>query len=124
VNSSDDDFMQPSDEDAQGKVLTEKELAIIRMSDSHRTQGNVLTEKELASIRMSDSHRTPSKEDSKLAAQPDNEDGFPLPEPNQRKLNRQEHEADNMKKLFTTLAENTKKQLREQGGKHTMELRP
>jgi hypothetical protein len=36
--------MQPSDEDAQG---------------------NVLAEKELASIRMSDSHRTPSKEDSK-----------------------------------------------------------
>jgi hypothetical protein len=45
VNSSDDYNMQSSDEDAQGNVLTEKELASIRMSDSHQTQGNVLTEK-------------------------------------------------------------------------------
>jgi hypothetical protein len=92
--------MQPSDEDAQGKVLTEEELASIRMSDSQRTQGNFLTEKELANIRMSD--RTPSKQDSKPAAQPENENSSPSPEPNRRKLNRQEHEAYNMKKLFTT----------------------
>jgi hypothetical protein len=45
VNSSDDTFMQLSDEDAQGNVLTE----------------------ELASIRMSDSHQNPNKEDSKPA---------------------------------------------------------
>jgi hypothetical protein len=87
-NSSDKDFMQPSDKD---------------------TQGSVLTEKELASIRMSDSHRTPSKEDSKPATQPENEDSSPSPEPNQIKLNKQEHEADNMKKIFATLAENTQK---------------
>jgi hypothetical protein len=49
VNSSDDEFIQPSDEYAQG---------------------NVLTEEELASIRMSDAHRTPNKEDGKPAAQP------------------------------------------------------
>jgi hypothetical protein len=67
VNSSDDDFIQPSDEDAQG---------------------NVLTEEELSSIRMSDSHRTPHKEDSKPAAQPKNEDISPSPEPNQRRLNK------------------------------------
>jgi hypothetical protein len=70
VNSSDEDFMQPSDEDAQGNVLAEKELAIIRMNDSQRTQGNVLTEKELASARMSDSHQTPIKQESKPVAQP------------------------------------------------------
>jgi hypothetical protein len=29
--------MQPSDKDAQGKVLAEEELARIKMSDSHRT---------------------------------------------------------------------------------------
>jgi hypothetical protein len=58
--------MQPSDEDAQG---------------------NILTEEELAGIRMSDSHRTPNKEDSKPAAQPENEDSSPSPEPNQRRLN-------------------------------------
>jgi hypothetical protein len=100
VNSSDGDFMQPSDEDAQG---------------------NVLTEEELASITMSDSHQTPDKEDSKPAAQLETEDSYSLPEPN-RRLNRQEHEADNMKKLFATLAENTQKQLREQGEKHAMEI--
>jgi predicted flap endonuclease-1-like 5' DNA nuclease len=93
--------MQPRDEDAQG---------------------NVLTEEELASIRMSDSHRTPNKEDSKPAAQPKNEDSYPSPEPNRRRLNKQEHEADNMKKIFATLAENTQKQLREQGEKHAMEI--
>jgi hypothetical protein len=71
---------------------------------------------------MSDSHRTPSKENSKPAAQPENEDSSPSPEPNRRRLNKQEHEADNMKKLFATLAENTQKQLREQGEKHTMEI--
>jgi hypothetical protein len=101
VNVSEDNFMQPSDEDAQG---------------------NVLTEEELASIRMSDSHQTPNKEDSKPAAQPENEDSSPLPEPNRIRLNKQEHEADNKKKLFTTLAENTKKQLREQREKHAMEI--
>jgi hypothetical protein len=94
------------------------------MSDSHQTQGNVLTEKELASIRMSDSHRTPGKEDSKQAAQPENEDSSPSPEPNRRKLNRQEHEADNMKKIFATLAKNTHEQLRKQGENTQWKLRP
>jgi hypothetical protein len=101
VNSSDDSFMQPSDEDLQG---------------------NVLMEEELASIKMINSHRTPNKEDTKPAAQPENEGSSPSPEPNRRRLNKQEHEADNMKKPFTTLAENTQKQLREQGEKHTMEI--
>jgi hypothetical protein len=51
INSTYDEFVQPSDEDAQG---------------------NVLTDKELARKRMTDVHRTPSKEDSKPAAQPEN----------------------------------------------------
>jgi hypothetical protein len=51
VNSSDEDFIQPSDEDAQG---------------------NVLTDEELASTRMSDTHQTPNKKDGKPAAQPEN----------------------------------------------------
>jgi hypothetical protein len=92
MNSSDDDFMQPLDKDAQG---------------------NVLTEEELASIRMSDSHQTPNKEDSKPTTQPENEDSSPSHEPNRRRLNKQEHEADNMKKLFSTLAGNVQKQLRD-----------
>jgi hypothetical protein len=101
VNSSDNYFMQPSDEDAQD---------------------NVLTEEELASIRMSDTHRPPNKEDGKLAAQPENEDSSPSPEPNRRSLDKLEHEPDNMKKLFANLAKNTQKQLKEQEEKHTMEI--
>jgi hypothetical protein len=56
---------------------------------------------------MNYSHRTPNKEDSKPAAQPENEDISPSPEPYRRRLNKQEHETYNMKKLFATLAENT-----------------
>jgi hypothetical protein len=80
--------MQPSDEDPQGNVLMEEEQAIIKMNDSHRT---------------------PNKEDTKPAAQPENEYSSPSPEPDLIKLNKQEHEAYKMKKLFATLAENTQK---------------
>jgi hypothetical protein len=71
---------------------------------------------------MSDTHLTPSKEDGKPAAQPKNKDSSPSSEPNLRRLDKQEHEADNMKKLFASLAKNTQKQLREQGEKHAMEI--
>jgi hypothetical protein len=101
VNSSDEEFMQPSDEDPQGNVLTEEEQALIKMNDSHRA---------------------PNKEDKKPAAQPENEDSYPSPEPDRKRLSKQENEADHMKKLFSTLAENTQKQLREQGEKHAMEI--
>jgi hypothetical protein len=94
VNSSDDEFLQPSDEDAQG---------------------NVLMEEELTSKRMSDIHRTPIKEDIKPAAQPENEDSSPLPEQHRERLNKRDHESENIKKLFANLAENTQKQLKEQG---------
>jgi hypothetical protein len=59
---------------------------------------------------MSDTHRTPNKEDGKPAAQPENEDSSPSPEPNLRRLDELEHESDTMKKLFATLAKNTQKQ--------------
>jgi hypothetical protein len=49
------------------------------------------------------------------------EDISPSPEPNRRRIDKQEHEADIMKKLFANLAKNTQKQLREQGEKHAME---
>jgi hypothetical protein len=101
VNSSDEGFIQPLDEDAQG---------------------NVLTEEELTSIRMSDAHRTPSKEDSKPAAQPENEDRSPSPEQHQERLNKRDHESENIKKLFASLTKNTQKRLKEQGEKHAMEI--
>jgi hypothetical protein len=103
VNSSEDDFIQPSDED---------------------DQVNVLAEEELASIRMSDTHRTPNKEDGKPAAQSENEDSSPSPEPNRIRLDKREHEADNMKKLFAKLAKNTQNQLKEQGENTRWKLRP
>jgi hypothetical protein len=77
-------------------------------SDEH-PQGNVLTKEEQALIKMNDFHQTPNKEDTKPVAQPENEDSFPSPKPNQKRLSKQEHEADHMKKLFATLAENTQK---------------
>jgi hypothetical protein len=48
INSTDDEFMQPSDEDAQG---------------------NVLPDEEIERKRMAAAQKTPSKEDSKPAAQ-------------------------------------------------------
>jgi hypothetical protein len=71
---------------------------------------------------MNDPRRTTNKEDKKQAAQPENEDSSLSPEPDQKRPSKQEHEADNMKKLFATLAENTQKQLRERGEKHAMEI--
>jgi hypothetical protein len=91
--------MQPADEDAQG---------------------NVLAEEELTSKRMSDVHRTPSKEDRKPAAQPENEDSSPSPEQHRERLKKRDHESKNIKKLFANLAENTQKQIKEQGEKHAM----
>jgi hypothetical protein len=37
INSTDDEFMQPLDEDAQGNVLPDEELIRKRMADVQRT---------------------------------------------------------------------------------------
>jgi hypothetical protein len=95
--------MQPSEEDPQGNVRTEEEQALIKMKDSHRI---------------------PNKEDKKQAAQPENGDSSPSPEPDRKRLSKKEDKAENMKKLFATLAENTQKQLREQGENTQWKLRP
>jgi hypothetical protein len=52
IDSSEDDFQQPSDEDAQGNVLTEEERALIMTNDSHQT---------------------PNKEDTTPAADPEDQ---------------------------------------------------
>jgi hypothetical protein len=67
INSTDDEFVQPLEEDAQG---------------------NVLTDEELERKRMSDVHRTPSKENRKPEAQPENEDSSPSPEQHRERLNK------------------------------------
>jgi hypothetical protein len=91
----------------------------VSLSDA---QGNVLTEEEQALIKMNYSHRTPNKEVAKSAAQPENEDSSPSHEPDRRRIRKQEHKSDHMRKLFATLAGNTQKQLREQGETHAMEI--
>jgi hypothetical protein len=101
VNSTDNEFVQSLDEDAQV---------------------NVITDEELTRKRMSDVHRTPSKEGSKPAAQPENEDSSPSPEQHIERLNKRDHESENIKKLFANLAENTQKHLKEQGDKHAIEI--
>jgi hypothetical protein len=101
MHSIDENFIQTSDKDSQGSILTQEELA---------------------SIRMSDTHLTPNKEGGKPAAQPENKDSSSSPEPDRRRTDKREHEADNIKKLFTSLAKNTQKQLKEQGERHAMEI--
>jgi hypothetical protein len=59
INSTHNEFVQPLDEDAQG---------------------NVLTDEELTRKGMDDVQRAPSKEDTKPAAQPEDEDSPPSPE--------------------------------------------
>jgi hypothetical protein len=93
--------MQPSDEDAQGNVLTDEELARKRMADVQRTQ---------------------SKEDSKPAAQPEDEDSSPSPEQHRERLSKRYHKSEHMKQPFTDLAKNTQNQFKEQGEKHAMEI--
>jgi hypothetical protein len=50
---------------------------------------------------------TPSKEDSKPALQPENEDSSPPPEQHRERINKRDHESENIKKRFANLAENT-----------------
>jgi hypothetical protein len=101
INSTDDEFVQPSDEDAQG---------------------NVLPDEELTKKRMSDVQQTPSKEDSKPASQPEDEDSPPSPEQPRERLRKRYHESEQMKQLFEDLAKDTQKQFKEQGEKHAMEI--
>jgi hypothetical protein len=93
INSTDDEFVQPSDEDAQG---------------------NVLTDEELTRKRMADVQQTPSK--------PEDEDSPPPPEQPRERLRKRYHESEQMKQLFTYLAKDTQKQFKEQGEKHAMEI--
>jgi hypothetical protein len=79
INSTDNKFMKPSDEDAQG---------------------NILPDEEIERKRMADVQRTPSKEDSKPAAQPEIEE-IPLSaEQPRNRLRKRYHESEQMKKLF------------------------
>jgi hypothetical protein len=47
-----------------------------------------------------------NKQDAKPAAEPEDQAALPSPELNQRRLRKQEHETEQMKKLFETFTEN------------------
>jgi hypothetical protein len=71
---------------------------------------------------MRDNHRSPDNSDSKPEAQPELDTSSPSPAPIRKRLKHQDREAENMKKLFATLADNTKIQLREQEEGHAKEI--
>jgi hypothetical protein len=100
INSTDDEFMQTSDEDAQG---------------------NVLPDDELERKRAAAAQKTPSKEDSNPSAQSEAEESpLSVEQPRQR-LRKRNHESEEMKQLFTNLVRENQKKFKEQEEKHTME---
>jgi hypothetical protein len=101
INSTADEFMQPSDEDAQG---------------------NVLQDEEIERKRMAAAQRTPCKEDNKPAAQSEAEESPLSAEKPRNRLCKRYHESETMKKLFADLARENQKQFKEQEEKHTMEI--
>jgi hypothetical protein len=100
INSTDNKFMQPSDKDAQGKILPDKEIE----------------RKRMAAVQ-----QTPSKEDSKPEEQSEAEESPLSVEQPRNRLRNRYHESETMKKLFADLARDNQKQFKEQEEKHTME---
>jgi hypothetical protein len=99
-NSTDNEFMQPSDEDAQG---------------------NVLPDEEIKRKRVAAAQKTPSKEDSKPAAQSEAEESPLSVEQPRNRLRKRHHDSETMKQLFANLDRDNQKQFKEQEEKHTME---
>jgi hypothetical protein len=56
---------------------------------------------------MNDYHQTPNKEDTKPAPKPENQENPLSPEHNRKRLWKQEHETDQINKIFTTFTKNT-----------------
>jgi hypothetical protein len=101
INSTDDEFMQPSDEDAQGNVLPDEEI-----------------ERKIVAA----AQKTPNKEDSKPAPQSEAEESPLSVEQPRNRLRKRHHESETMKQLFAHLARDNQKQFKEQEEKHTMEI--
>jgi hypothetical protein len=101
INSTDNEFMQPSDEDAQGKVPPDEELTRKIMAAAQQTQ---------------------RKEDSKPAAQSEAEDSPLSTKQPRNRLRKRYHESETMKKLFADLARDNQKEFKEQEEKHAMEI--
>jgi hypothetical protein len=61
---------------------------------------------------MADVQRTPSKEDSKPAAHPEDEDSPLSAEQPRERLHKRYHESEQMKKLFADLVRDNQKQFK------------
>jgi hypothetical protein len=92
LNSTDDEFMQPSDEDSQG---------------------NVLPDDGIKRKRAADAQKTPSKEDSKPSAESEAEESPLYIEQQRHRLRKRNHESEAMKQLFTDLARDNQKKFKE-----------
>jgi hypothetical protein len=101
INSTDEKFMQPSDEDAQGNVFPDDELEIKRAAAAQKT---------------------PNKEDSKPTAQSEAEESPLSVEQPSHRLRKRNHESEEMKQLIANLARENHTQFKEQEEKHTMEI--
>jgi hypothetical protein len=100
IYSSNNGFEQPSDENAQGDVLS-----IPRMDIDE--EDNI--------------KHTPNKADAKPSA--DKEDqASPSPEIKDKPLIKHDDETGNMKKLFAVFTSNTQKRLTEKAEKHAIEI--
>jgi hypothetical protein len=100
IHSSDEYFGQPLDEDAQGNVLTMRQMDI---------NGEY------------DTKQTPNKQDAKPAAE-EEEQTSPFLDRQDRRSRKHDDETRKMKKLLTVFTANTQKQLNEQAERHAIEI--
>jgi hypothetical protein len=100
---SDRDFEQPSNEDAQGNVISMRRMDIDGEDD----------------IR-----QTPNKEETKAAAEEEEEQeqASPSTERQNRRSKKHIEETEKMKKPFAVFTADTKKQLNEQAERHASEI--
>jgi hypothetical protein len=87
IDSSDEGFEQPSDEDAQGNVLT------MRQMDIDREDGTT---------------QTPNKQDAKPEAE-EEEQVLPSTERQDRRSRKHDYETEKMKKILAVFTTNTQK---------------
>jgi hypothetical protein len=100
INSSDEDFEQPSDKDSQGNALSIRRMDIDGEDDINQT---------------------PNKEDTQSAVESETQT-LPLSEKQERHLIKHDDDTNKIKKLFAIFAAKIQKQLNEQAEIHTIEI--
>jgi hypothetical protein len=100
IDSNNEDFEQPWDEDAQGKVLSMRRMDIDEEDDINKML---------------------NKKDYKQEAE-EEEQTPPSPERQERRSRKHDDETEKMKNLFAVFTANTQKQLNEQAEIHAIEI--